>query len=420
MLLADRWLWVAMLLVERHYVKGNAELVRLAECSKLLFNQCNYYVRQAYFDWRDKCEIASAVDGKAPKLKLPNMTELVRLVEGEDFYQNLHNTKTAKQTILKVLNDWSNYFKSMREWRKNPEKFERKPKPPGYKQNLAQVIFYDETIRKKLVRRGTIQPTNDCFSITSNRKFKQVLVTPKTFGFIIDVQYEAEMSPESKPTKGGVLCIDLGVNNLCAITSDQLSPVLINGRILKSINRYFNQKPLSKRRSRKRYFRIENYFHHVSKYLIQLCRKHGITQIIIGRNEGWKQRMNMGKRNNQNFQYIPFYRLIEKIEYKAKLAGITVETTEESYTSKASYLDRDPLDGSKLSGKRVKRGLYRTVAGVLINADLNGSGNIGRKVIRDIEILDGLDRSVAATPVRVNPLRVFRCEPKHKKSKAAA
>jgi IS605 OrfB family transposase len=198
--------------------------------------------------------------------------------------------------------------------------------------------------------------------------------------------------------------------NLAAITSDQFSPILVNGRIVKSINQWYNKHP-SKRNSRKRHWRLENYFHHVSKMIVELCQKHNCGTIIIGKNDGWKREMNLGKRTNQNFQYVPFYNLMQKIGYKAALAGVKVVFTEEAYTSKASFLDRDPLPAygeqePQFSGKRVKRGLYRAANGRLLNADVNGSANIGRKVIGDGEFLAKLDRSVAATPVAINPLKL--------------
>src|SRR5690606_38205557 len=124
-------------------------------------------------------------------------------------------------------------------------------------------------------------------SVKCDKDFKQVVVTPKTFGFVVDIQYERENKKE-KVSKDKICCIDIGVNNLATITSDQHSPLLVNGRILKSVNRLYNKRP-NKKNSRKRYFRIENYFHHVSKFIIENCLKHGIGRIIIGKNDGWKQ-----------------------------------------------------------------------------------------------------------------------------------
>lgn len=181
---------------------------------------------------------------------------------------------------------------------------------------------------------------------------------------------------------------------MAAITSDQLErPILVNGRIVKSINQWYNKHP-NKKTSRKRYWRLENYFHHVSKLIVANCLKCGIGTIIIGKNDGWKCEMNLGKKTNQNFQHIPFWNLMQKIKYKAELVGLEVIFTEEAYTSQASFLDRDLLPKyekdvapPKFSGKRIGRGRYRTSDGRIINADVNGSGNIGRKVIRDEDVI---------------------------------
>ena len=194
---------------------------------------------------------------------------------------------------------------------------------------------------------------------------------------------------------------------LAAVTYGEKRPILVNGRIVKSINQWYNKKPC-KTRNRKRYWRLENYFHHVSKFIVDLCVKEGIGRIIIGRNEGWKQNIKMRKKNKQSFQYIPFYRLMEKIKYKAAIVGIDVTFTEEAYTSKSSFYDRDELpkydEGEPtLSGTRKHRGLYVSNDGFAVNADVNGSLNIGRKAIPEFKGIR--DRSLAARPVAINPLK---------------
>jgi IS605 OrfB family transposase len=268
------------------------------------------------------------------------------------------------------------------------------------------VAFYNETIKKKPLKAGIITPTNNLFSVKCNKDFKQVVVTPKTFGFVVDVQYEQE-SKKEKVSKDKVATVDIGLNCLAAITYDQNRPILVNGRIVKSINQWYNKRPC-KSRLRKRYFRLENYFHHVSKFIVDLCIKHGIGRIIIGKNDGWKQSINLGKKTNQAFCFVPTYLLLEKIKYKAAIAGIDVIFTEESYTSKASFYDCDPLPKygepvPEFSGRRKHRGLYVSKDGFAVNADVNGSLNIGRKVIP--EFLGIGDRSIAAMPVVINPLK---------------
>lgn len=348
------------------------------------------------------------------KERLPDINILVKETQSLDCFKQLHNTKTAKQTIRQVLTDWSNFRKALNAYKLDRSKFVKCPRPPHYKEKLAQVIFYAETIKggqsgKPL---AFLTPTNNCFTIKSDKPYKQVVVTPKTFGFVIEVQYEQSATPKAKTKKNNICCIDIGLNNLCAITSDQHSPILINGRIVKSFNQCYN-KNKSKKTSRKRYFRLENYFHNVSKMIVDNCTKHSIGKIIIGKNDGWKTGMKLGKKMNQNFQSVPFCNLMQKIQYKAAALGIEVIFTEESYTSQASFLDRDLIPvydkNSKteknFTGTRVKRGLYRSASGTLLNADCNGSANIGRKVFPNGVFDAEWDRSVAATPVVVNPLR---------------
>jgi putative transposase len=282
--------------------------VRLCTLSKELYNKCNFLMRRAWFGGD----------------MLPNINMLIAAVKDEDCFKNLHNTKTAKQTVRKCLTDWTNFKKALNAWKKDKSKFVKMPLPPYYKDKLAQVIFYNETIKggqsKKSQKLTIITPSNNCFGIQSTRNYKQVVITPKRFGFIVDVQYEQAV-PNKVKTQS-VACIDIGLNNLTAITSDQTTPILVNGRICKSINKHYNRHK-TKRESKKRYFRLENHFHHASKFIVQHCLKHGIGTIIIGKNDGWKQGMKkLDKRTRIDFQNVPFWRLLEKIRYKAMLAGL--------------------------------------------------------------------------------------------------
>lgn len=384
-----------MLLVERHYTKGNTEIVRLCSLSKELYNRANFLMRQAWFT----------------KARLPDINILVAETKNLDCFKQLHNTKTAKQTVRKVLTDWSNFRKALTAYGKDRSKFISCPKAPGYKEKMAQVIFYNETIKGG--QKGTplerLTATNNCFSVPYREGYKQVVITPKAFGFVIEVQYEnGEKEKKPKVSRDRVCTIDIGLNCLAAITYDQNRPILVNGRIVKSINQWYNKRPC-KSRLRKRYWRLENYFHHASKFVVDLCVKEGIGRIIIGKNDGWKSGINLGKKTNQAFCFVPTYLLLEKIKYKAAIAGIDVTFTEESYTSKASFYDRDPLPAYEkgvthvFSGKRKHRGLYVSKDGFAVNADVNGSLNIGRKVIPEFAGIG--DRSLAARPVVINPLK---------------
>src|SRR5262249_20509029 len=199
--------------------------------------------------------------------------------------------------------------------------------------------------------------------------------------------------------------IDIGLNNLAAITSNKAGfvPRLVNGRPAKSINQLYNKRKAQlqhklgttgttaqmERLTAHRTRQIDHYLHTASRRIIALLVAEGIGTLCIGKNPLWKQEASMGKRTNQNFVSVPHARFIEMLTYKAELVGIQVCITEESYTSKASFLDADalPVYGDTelpaFSGKRVKRGLYRAADGRRINADVNGSYNTIRKVLPD-------------------------------------
>ncbi|GHO93150.1 hypothetical protein KSF_031980 [Reticulibacter mediterranei] len=241
---------------------------------------------------------------------------------------------------------------------------------------------------------------------------------------------EEEQQAEVTPTY--YAGIDIGMNNLVALTSNKpgFQSVVVNGRPAKSVNQFYNKRKAElqgqlrrkgttrrmERLTNKRNRRIDQYMHTVSRRIVDLLVKEGIGVLGIGKNDGWKQNSTMGKRTNQHFVQIPHARFIAMLTYKAELVGIAVKLTEESYTSKASLLDLDPLpvhDPSKpnekhhFSGKRIKRGLYRASDGRLINADINGAGNMIRKVAPDafsearaVEDGKGVLASLVVHPVR--------------------
>lgn len=220
---------------------------------------------------------------------------------------------------------------------------------------------------------------------------------------MVEVVYEqdAEQEPVNPDVYAG---IDLGINNLATLTSNKSGfvPRIVNGRPVKSINQNYNKrradlqsklaKEDAKRHTSKRLERITNkrtrkidhYLHTASKRIIDLLVSEGIGTLVIGYNQEWKQEVNIGKRNNQNFVHIPFARFIHMLTYKAELVGIQVRMTEESYTSKCSFLDFESIGKHDVYvGKRVKRGLFRSADGHCYNADVNGSYNITRKVASD-------------------------------------
>jgi putative transposase len=229
---------------------------------------------------------------------------------------------------------------------------------------------------------------------------------PRKGYYVVEIVYEREPvpAPVNPALHAGV---DLGVNNLAAITSDKAGfmPRIVNGRPVKSINQFYNKRRAElqtrlghsgtttqmERLTAHRTRQIDHYLHTASRRIIDLLVVEGIGTLVIGKNPFWKQEANLGRRSNQNFVSVPHARFIEMLTYKAELVGIQVVVTEESYTSKASFLDGDPLpayDASRLetpifSGRRLKRGLYQAASGRRLNADVNGAYNILRKALPD-------------------------------------
>lgn len=220
--------------------------------------------------------------------------------------------------------------------------------------------------------------------------------------------------------KDNFLSIDLGLNNLCSCISNvEIPSFVINGRVMKSLNQWYNKKRArlmsfvggkgsSDKIIKIMLFRncwIEDKLHKTSKYIVNLCKSSNIGTIIIGLNKGWKNEINIGKRNNQHFVSIPHSKLIDKIVYKAKLLGINVIIHEESYTSKIDHLAFEPLKKQEsYLGKRKKRGLFQSSIGKLINADINGAIGIARKVVGDSFIEKIIDSGFVFNPIRLNIL----------------
>ena len=183
-------------------------------------------------------------------------------------------------------------------------------------------------------------------------------IIPKVNYYVIEVVYESQQVKLNLP-EHQVASVDLGVNNLATVTSNKkgFQPIIINGRPVKSINQFYNKKKAQlqsllkdgqssdriQRLSTKRNFKISDYLHKASRYIINRLIENDIGTLIIGNNPNWKQGINIGKKNNQNFVQIPFFQFIEQLKYKAELVGIKVIVHEESYTSKASFLDLDDL-----------------------------------------------------------------------------
>ncbi len=322
-----------------------------------------------------------------------------------------------------IAKQFKGFSKAAAEYSKHPEKFQGKPRLPGYRRryrtfyvgrNGYQIRDYQLTITGgKDIDFSPIRIVC-CKHQEFNAKAEEAVtgdlrIIPMGNTFIVELTYrvgkdECKNSRSVALNPNEALCCDLGIDNFATFVSTKpgIRPFLVKGKILKSINQQYN-KQVAELRSKKhyehirikgvkRYWQLQDWMHKASRLAVNFCLAHDLGRIVIGTNRNWKQSVNLGKRNNQNFVMLPHAKFIEMVRYKAEEYGIQVTVREESYTSKASALDMDviadfdPKQGKTkpvFSGKRIKRGLYRSSDGHLINADINGAANIGRKELGD-------------------------------------
>ena len=398
-----------MILVERHIISKNCKefkkIDKLGYLSKNLYNSALYYLKQNY-------------EKNGTHIGYNELEKEFRLNKQQDYVALPPNT--SQQILMLVEKNYKSFFKSVLSYKKNKNKFKGIPKPPKYKDKVNGRNILIFTINQAKLKGDKIyfpKKTELKPLTTKVDNLKQVRIVPQTSCYVIEVVYEKKETINENLNFSNYMSIDLGLNNLATVIFNQpgIQPFLINGRQVKSINQYYNKKKSKlqsflkgnlktsnkiKKLSLKRNNKINNYFHKVSKFLVNWADCNNIGNIVIGYNSQWKQEINLGKRNNQNFVNIPHLKLIQQITYKAELKGIKVICNEESYTSKCSALDLEPVcKHDEYVGKRVKRGLFQSTK-TLINADVNGALNILRKVTCNDEFLASI--GVVVTPIRVN------------------
>jgi putative transposase len=379
----------AMQLVERHVINRAdprfSAIDRAAFASKNLYNAANYIVR--------RCFIAEGF--------YLDYHETHRRMKDHEAYQTLP-AKVAQWVLRMLDKNRQSYCAACAAWQEDPSKFLGHPKLPGYKnkQRGRNLLIYTiQALSVPALRQGIIVPSMLRISVaTRQTNVQQVRIIPRIGYYVVEVIYKrapSQAAVDPAPHAG----VDSGLNNLATLTSDkpEFAPRIVNGRPVKSINQFYNKRRAelqsrlgeahtSRRLGRittKRTRRIDRYVHTASRRIIDLLVAASIGTLCIGKNPLWKHEVRMGKRNNQNFVSVPHARFIEMLAYKAELVGIQVCITEESYTSKASFLDADPLpiyEAEDIPDFSGKRGLYRAADGRHINADVNGAYNIMRKV----------------------------------------
>ena len=403
-----------MQLTERHIIKSTeprfAEIDQLAFKSKNLYNAANYVIRQSFiYGWG-----------------YVGYNEMNRLMKSHEAYKVLP-AKVSQQILIILDKNWKSFFEAVKTYKNDSSKFTGRPKLPKYKDKVKGrniLVYTIQAISSKQLRNGIIKLSGTELSVKTKvnpDRICQVRLVPKCDSYVIEVIYDActersRSEPEFTASNDSfVASIDLGLDNLVALTSNQpgFIPLLVNGRPLKSINQFYNKRKAQlqsqlkggrktssriQRLTRCRNQKVDNYLHHASRVIVDHLVVNQIGTLVIGKNAQWKTDVNLGKQTNQNFVSIPHARLIEMLEYKARLAGIIVIVQEESYTSRASFLSLDPIPvygktetEPVFTGRRIKRGLYKTSIGQLINSDVNGSYNILRKAILNA-FSDGIGR----------------------------
>lgn len=376
-----------MKLVEKHHINKNhryfKECDTLAFKSKNLYNKANYIVRQEFI-------------GNGRYL---NAFDTQKLLQGNDVDYLSLPAKVSQQILRLLDKNWKSFFRAIEVWKKNPEKYKGRPKLPKYKNTLngRNIVIYDaQSISRKELKKDKVKLSQTDISLDYQNKgsrVKQVrIVFINQYQYIIEIVYVKQ--EKDKKQSNNFIGIDLGLNNLCSVVSNKGDSFIIDGKFLKSMNQYYNKKKAKLmsyvkdkgvsnriiRLTSKRNNKINDYLHKASKYIIDYCLTNDVSEIVIGYNKDWKQKINIGKVNNQKFVSIPFLSLINKIKYKAELEGINVILQEESYTSKCSFIDNETVKKhNAYSGRRITRGLFKTNGGRLINADINGALNIIRK-----------------------------------------
>ena len=404
----------------KHLSKEEYCILReLCHTAKNLANEAIYHVRQYYF-----------TEGE-----YLNYEKNYALLKNSPNYKML-NSNMAQQILKEVDGSFKSFFGLLKLAKKGKYSF----KDCNFPHYLPKDGFTTLVIGfVRLHENKLILPYSNLFRKTHNpveikippiltdKKIKEIRILPKSKARFFEIQYTYEVEcVQRNLNQNNALALDLGVNNLVTAVSSEGSSFILDGRKLKSVNQWFNkenarlqsikdrqgdkrrttnrQKLLADKRNRQ----VNDYMSKTAKKIMDYCIANDIGTLVVGYHEIFQRNCDMGKQNNQNFVNIPYGKLRSKLEYLCELNGILFVKQEESYTSKASFWDKDVIpvynadnpQSYNFSGKRVKRGMYRTASGKLLNADVNGALNILRK--SNVVSLDTLYRSGEVnTPVRI-------------------
>ena len=346
--------------------------------------------------------------------------ELQKTLKGDKPYKELMSQ--SSQCVLQVLDrNWKSYFNAIKVWKRDMYGFLGMPRLPNYKKKDGKFTWFlknnqcylkdDKLYFKLKIFNGYGFKTNIKGRVVSIR------FVPQNDYYTLEIVYEKEI--KNKETYNtNCASVDLGVNNFITMTNNVgLQPIIVNGKGIKSINQFYNKQRAKLMKdtihrnnqhwshaldtlNRKRYNRIKNFIHHTSRFIVKYCIDNNIDNLVVGLNKTWKQECKLGDKTTQSFTFIPYDLLIKQLKYKCDECGIQFIDTEENYTSGTSFLDgEEPNKENYNKKRRIKRGLFKSNNGVLINSDVNGSLQIMKKVFPKA-LSDGIVGNL--TPVVIN------------------
>ena len=407
--------------IDYDYIK-----IQLIE-SKEIYNFANYILRQIYFKNTYKHQYSLEFVNEYPSLK---ELFLQYIEENKQFTTLFYkiicefsklkgysiNSKIVQNIVDKLKNDWTSYWQLLKA--KKDKTYNKEINIPAYKKKYNLVEYNNQVMSKKKLKLGYIGTNKMQQGIKIAKKHQELnckcfRIYEKNDKLVCELIYEKDITKVEKTDK--VASIDLGLENLFTIAFNyNKKGISIKGTKLKAVNQYFNKlkaslqsmlphkqytSKLINQLMYKREEQLRNYIGYYTNQLIEILKKEKISKLIVGYNKGWKQNIDIGKANNQNFVNIPFRKILDILRYKLEENGIKCKEQEESYTSKSSYLDNDniptyqkgDLQAYIFSGKRITRNLYQSKQGKIINADLNGALNIlkksGEKLIEELDYL---------------------------------
>lgn len=399
--------------VERHQLKFSKDLDDLCFKSKNLYNYLNYLIRQTFLEngeFLDEYELSH------------------KLTSEKQLDWDLMRANTNQQILKQVFKNWKSFFKMNKEFKIHPNKFKGRPKLPKYKhKSKGRNIVIFPCNNKTNIKDGYFNfpkftKLNPIKTKVTNKGLCCARIIPKNDYFIFEIIYKIDII-EAKQNEN-YLSVDLGISNFATCYDSKNNKCfIISGSIIKSYNQFWNKEKskyqsileivnkskTSERLNRlnlKRDNKINDFMHKSSKYIINYCKENDISNIVVGHNNFWKQKVNIGKTNNQKFVQIPFNKLINQLRYKSEENGINFITVEESYSSKIDHsVFEEMRHQEEYKGKRIQRGLFKQSSNKVLNADLNGAIGILRKAINKSLFKKIVDRGFVINPNKINIYR---------------